>query len=418
MKLFASRYRIVSIQGFLSGLPFAAITNALQAQYIEANASLFLIGCLSLLGQIYLFKFLLAPLSDSIRPPFLNQKSNFNQGWIKLNQLALITTLLIMGVLSAQKTPLLLIFFAFLTTVFSAFQDVNIDSYRIQLLNSSEISQGSTYYLLGFRIGMLFSGGLSIVIGNKINWHIAYIFLAGLMLIGSLMTWKNETIDNKMKKNNNFLQIFFSACKDLKNRPFIMSVIAFVLLYGIGDAFTVNVNSVFLIRQMHFSLVELAFYSNTLNIGMIMISTIIASYFFKKFNLIHCLVIFSGVQIVMLFLYFLLAETGPHKILAIIAILSEGLDSGLIATAIIVVISSITRSPYTTTQYAILSALAALKNVVLGPVAAIIVKNLSWQDLYFIGILLSVPGTYLAWNLHKILGNPNFDNPKILVLEK
>jgi PAT family beta-lactamase induction signal transducer AmpG len=49
---------------------------------------------------------------------------------------------------------------------------------------------------------------------------------------------------------------------------------------------------------------------------------------------------------------------------------------------------------YTASQFALLSAIASLGRVFLGPVAALIVKNTGWTQFYLCAFILSFPGIF------------------------
>jgi PAT family beta-lactamase induction signal transducer AmpG len=63
---------------------------------------------------------------------------------------------------------------------------------------------------------------------------------------------------------------------------------------------------------------------------------------------------------------------------------------------------------YTATQYALLSSLAALGRIFIGPTSGFLVDAVGWASFFFITALTALPGLLLLWWLRravKDLGN-------------
>lgn len=397
------KYALVGIQGFLSGLHYAAITSVLQVRFINENSSIILIGCLSLISQVYLYKFVFAPFIDYYGIPIISSYFGKVRSWIMLNQVGLIVTFFLLGLLSVKKTPLLIILCASLAAIFSAFQDVSIDKHRIELLHKNEINAGSAWYLIGFRIGLIFAGSILIFFSEFYGWHLTYYLLAIIIVFGfssNFILYKNNnTQSTHNKQYNSIFKLIFEALNDIKNLTHAYYLLIFIALYGLGDTFTLSVNNIFLLRYLKITTNELILYANTLNLVMLMLSTILARYLIQRYSLSKCLFLFGFGQLFTLSLYMLLSIIGNNKPLVITAILLEGLFGGLTATAVIILTSYIVKKPYIATQYALLASLAAIKTVILGPLSAVVVVWLNWTKLYLIGMCLTLPSLWLIYFL-------------------
>src|SRR2546427_347794 len=72
----------------------------------------------------------------------------------------------------------------------SASQDIVFDAYRADVLGAEERGAGAAVSVLGYRIAMLVSGGLALIlVDNWISWTQAYWLMAALMLVGVAATW-------------------------------------------------------------------------------------------------------------------------------------------------------------------------------------------------------------------------------------
>ena len=159
---------VLLLLGFSSGLPLALTGATLQAWLTVKGIDLTTIGLFALVGQPYTYKFLWAPLMDRYRIPFLGRR----RGWLVVTQLALLGTIALMGALSPQSSPWLLAGLALGVAFLSASQDIVFDAYRTDILGAEERGAGAAVSVFGYRIAMLVSGGLALILADGwLGWR-------------------------------------------------------------------------------------------------------------------------------------------------------------------------------------------------------------------------------------------------------
>ena len=177
------RIAAVLLLGFSSGLPLALTGGTLQAWLTVSGTDIMTIAWFSWIGIPYLLKFLWSPLMDRYVPPFLGRR----RGWMLLTQLALVAGIAGMAVSSQNANLWLLGCLALWVAFASASQDIVIDAYRTDLLPAKERGMGAAVSVLGYRIAMLASGGLALILADQIGWRQTFFVMAALMGVG-LMT--------------------------------------------------------------------------------------------------------------------------------------------------------------------------------------------------------------------------------------
>ena len=65
----------------------------------------------------------------------------------------------------------------------SASQDIVFDAYRTDLLKPDERGLGAATWVMGYRIAMIASGSLALILAARLGWSSAYLCMAGLMLL-------------------------------------------------------------------------------------------------------------------------------------------------------------------------------------------------------------------------------------------
>jgi len=71
---------------------------------------------------------------------------------------------------------------ALLLTFFSASQDIVVDAYRREDLADEELGLGSSFYINGYRVGMLLASGGGLILADHLPFTIVYLIMAACML--------------------------------------------------------------------------------------------------------------------------------------------------------------------------------------------------------------------------------------------
>lgn len=180
------RVAIMLILGFSAGLPFLLTGNTLGAWLRDEGTTLAAIGFLSWVGLAYSFKYLWAPILDSVRLPLIGRLGK-RRSWILLAQSGVIAGLIAMVVVGPQGGLALFGAFALLVAFSSATQDIAIDAWRIEAAESDEeLGLMSAAYQLGYRAAILVTNAFIFNIAASIDWAGSYLVMVVLMGFGAV----------------------------------------------------------------------------------------------------------------------------------------------------------------------------------------------------------------------------------------
>lgn len=175
--------------GFSSGLPFMLTAATLGYWLRDEGTSLKAIGFISWVGLAYSFKFLWSPIVDRVTPPGLGGMGR-RRSWLLLTQVVLVGGLLAMamigpaGGLAAIGAAALVVAFA------SATQDIAVDALRIEVADDEEeLGLVTGAFQLGYRLAVLASDALILIVAQHMGWPASYSLMAALMGIGILCTF-------------------------------------------------------------------------------------------------------------------------------------------------------------------------------------------------------------------------------------
>ena len=398
LKSLANR-RVVAVffLGFASGLPLALAGGTLQAWMAVEGVDLKTIGFFSLVGLPYALKFFWAPLLDRYALPFLGRR----RGWILGTQLALMILIVMLGFTSPKDTPWLVALFALLLTFTSASQDVVIDAYRTDVLREKERGLGAAVSVTGYRIAMLASGALALILAGPLGWRVTYLLMAGLMLIGTMATIFGPEPEETVRPPQSLKEAISGPLTEFFSRPAAWAFLALIILYKIGDAFAGSLTTAFLIRGPGFSIGEVGAINKGLGLMATIIGALYGGVMLARLGLYRSLMIFGILQAISNLSFMVLAYAGKVYSIMVAAIAFENLAGGMGTAAFVAFLMALCDHRYTATQFALFSALASLGRIFVGPPSGYLSHEVGWVIFFFVTFLAALPGLALLYKMRR-----------------
>lgn len=373
--------------GFASGLPIALVGSTLQAWFTAANVPILSIGFLSLVGLPYILKFLWAPLMDHYQVFGWGVR----RGWILVTQVGLVLSLYLLAQLDPTKVATQMGWLALLIAFFSASQDVAIDAYRTEILQEAERGLGSAYHIFSYRIALLISGGFVFILADYIGWRWSYMGMALLLLLLMLPSYFAPQPVRIEKKSPYLTTTISAALKTLWQKEKIIWILLFIMFYKLGDALALSLMTNFLLHGLQFSLIEIGLAYKSMSIIATILGAFVGGLFLTRWSIYKALLVFGIAQALSNGMFILLALVGKSFILMASSIFIENFCSGLSTAALLTYLMSLCHTHYTATQFALLSAVASLGRVFVGPFAAMLVQQFGWVSFFSYAFLLSFP---------------------------
>jgi len=391
--LHSRRLAVMLPMGLASGLPLALTGGTLQAWLTVDGIDIRTIGLFSLVGIPYTLKFLWSPIMDRFPLPWLGRR----RGWILLTQGILAVGITAMALTSPAGAPSVMACLALIVAFSSASQDIVIDAYRTDLLKEKERGLGVALSVTGYRTAMLISGALALILSDHIGWRNTYLLMAGIMASGMLGTLMGPRTESYSLVPKGMTEAIIGPLKEFFSRPAAISMLVLVILYKLGDAFAGTLTTAFLIRGVGFSPTDVG----TINKGFGLIATLMGALvgggLMTKMGLLGALMLFGALQAVSNLSFMVLAWIGKSYCAMIAAVGFENISGGMGTAAFVTFLMALCNHRFTATQYALLSALASLGRVFMGPPSGFLVKWLGWPEFFFITTLAALPGLVLLW---------------------
>ena len=410
------RVLIVLFLGFSSGLPLALSGSTLLVWMRESGVDLGTIGLFALVGTPYTLKFLWAPLVDALHVPVLTRLLGRRRGWLVFAQLLLIAAILLLALTDPARSPFYVALGALLVAAASATQDIVVDAFRVESLPESEQAAGMASYVAAYRVGMLIStaGALFLVSGfeatgqTKSNaWMWGYVAMAAMVLIGMIAALvatepeQSRRAAEATSGENAITRVMTAAIgafTEFLTRKDVWAVLAFVILYKFTDSFSGTMTAPFVI-DLGFTRNDYAAIVKGVGLAATLIGGFAGGFLARAWSLEACLWTGGVLQAVSNLAFAWLAFVGLNQWALALAITVENF-TGAIGTVIFVAyLSSLCRSPlHTATQYALLTAFAAIGRTYLSAGAGYVAQATGWPMFFVLSVLVAVPSLILlAW---------------------
>jgi PAT family beta-lactamase induction signal transducer AmpG len=383
--------------GFASGLPLALSGATLQAWLTDSGVDIRTIGLLNLVALPYACKFVWASLLDRLQPLSIDRR----RGWLVLTQTLLALVVLLLSGLDPLTRPLAIGVVAALIAFFSATQDIAFDAYRAELLAAQQRGPGTALSVFGYRLGMLASGGLTLVLAARIGWQpalslwaLVLLVLAGLSLIAPRVP---PLSPEPLLTPPAWWQDLGRALSPLVGSRELLALLLLVTLYRFGDAWVASLSSAFLLRGAGFALEVVGYYNKTLAILATLAGAFLGAELLRRLGLARALVLAAWLQAAsnLGFLWLALAPT-PEVIDLCVVVIAENLAGGIGTVPLLALMMALTDARHTAVQFALLTALTALARVFIGPVAGEVVAAAGWVSYFVLGLFAALPGLLLA----------------------
>jgi PAT family beta-lactamase induction signal transducer AmpG len=393
---------VAFLMGFSGGLPLLLTIGVLQAWMKEGGVDLTWIAMITLVQIPYTWKFLWAPFLDRFIPPFLGRR----RGWLLMSQIALMASIVGLGYSDPVKNTWMMVVAAVLVAFFSATQDIVIDAYRREDLPDEELGLGSSMYVYGYRLGMLLAGGGGMILADSLPFSQVYFIMALCLLPGVVTTLLTPEPKVVAGLPQTMKEAVINPMVDYFSRSGAVWILAFILLYKIGDTMASAITTPFFL-EIEFSKTEIGTVVKFFGTAATLTGAAVGGLLLLKLGISRGLWIFGILQALSTAGFAVLARIGYNISMLAGVIAFENLSSGMGTAAFVAFMASITNKKFTATQYALLTSLMGLPRALASSVTGVVAKNFGWENFFILCTLIAIPGMLLllkfaSWNSQSV----------------
>ncbi len=382
--------------GFASGLPFLLVSGTLAYWLKDQGIPRAQLTQIASAGVTYALKFLWSPLVDRVRLPglaILGQR----RSWLLAAQLVVMAGLFAM----ALVTPDQLLPFVLLTLVVAvagATLDIAVDAYRIEIAPVQDQGALMATYSLGYRIALIVTGALALVLADHLRWTVVYCVMAMAMLVPIAACLRaREPLAHRLKTRGwnagvreGVVEPFADFFRRFGGRTGVV-IVLFVLLFKISDqALGGGIMADFYLGA-GFTKTEIGAVSKVFGVWVGMAGAFLGGIAVVRFGVERSLLVGIVLAAATNLLYVLLV--GGHGDVAklTLVISGENLAGGFLGTAGVAYLSGLVNLRHTATQYAMFSSLVMLSGKILGYWSGHIVNSIGFTEYFVSSAVAALP---------------------------
>lgn len=399
LKVIFSRRMLVSfLMGFACGLPLLLTSTVLQAWMKKAGIDLTMIGLIALVGLPYTLKFIWAPFLDRFTLSFLGRR----RGWLLIAQISLVISIAGLGFTDPAQNPVIMALAAIFVTFFSASQDIVVDAYRREDLADEELGLGSSFYINGYRVGMLLASGGGLILADFLSFRMVYLIMAACMLPAILTTLLTPEPAISAGTPKTLREAIVEPLIEYFSRENAVLILTFILLYKIGDSMASAITTPFYL-DIGFSMTEIGTIVKIFGFWATIAGSLIGGLLMLRLGINRSLWVFGFLQAISTAGFAVLARVG-HSLPALSGVIAfENLTGGMGTAAYAAFMGSITNKKFTATQYALLSSLMGVPRVLASAPTGFLAKYMGWGPFFVFCVFIAIPGMLLLlkfapWN--------------------
>jgi PAT family beta-lactamase induction signal transducer AmpG len=372
LKVIISRRMLVTfVMGCACGLPLDITRTVLKAWMAEEGVDLTIIGLFTLVGLPYALKFLWAPLVDRFAFKVLGRR----RGWLLLFQILLMTSIIGLGATNPALNPWLVALAGVLVTFFSASQDLVVDAYRREDLADEELGMGSSLYFYGYRIGMLVAGSGGLIMADHLSYFAVHCILAACLIPALITTLLTPEPPTPFGTPSNYKEAVIDPFKEYFQRSGAVWILVFILFYKLGDNIAAAIATPFYI-DIGFTKTQIGAVVKLFGFWAISAGGLVGGLIMLKLGINRSLWIFGVLQALSTAGFAVLAQMGNYLPALAGVIAFENFSAGMGTAAFLAFMASITHKKFTATQYALLTSLMRVPDVVIASGSGMLAKQL------------------------------------------
>lgn len=378
----------VGILYFAEGFPFGLFFDAMPVYFRIHGVSLQEIGLMSAAGLAWTFKVFWAPAVDAIGQ---------RRSWIVSCQclLALCTAAFI-TVHPESSMPAIWVLLVILA-VLSATQDIAIDAYTIELLDEKQLGIANGIRVAAYRVALIGSGGLFIVIAGLTGWNWAFLGAAVLFGVYAVVCSRAPMPHFTRRQVNTVADAVVVPFRQLATMPGFVFVVLFILAFKLGDMAMGPMVKPFWVDS-NFTPVQIGLVPGTVGVVCTIAGAMIGGVYTSRWGIFTALWVFGLMQAISNLVYAGVAAMPTSVSLMYVASVVESFTAGLGTAPFMALLMRLCDKSHAATQFALLSALFGLSRSISGMFSGWGAESLGYSTYFALTFFIALPAfALLPW---------------------
>lgn len=383
------KYRKIAVLFLLylsQGMPFGFQATALPVYLREQGISLTAIGFIGVLAAPWMLKPFWAPLVD--RYWFMSVGKR--KSWIIPLQVLLIAVIILASSFSTSSGLQYLLIAVFLMNLIAATQDIAVDGLAVDILGEHELGLGNAAQVVGYKSGMVISGGILVWMSAYIGWKGQFLVMAAVTgaPLAAILFYRESISAVKSvsgrKSIPDILRILWSAC----SAPGAAALLTFIATYKLGESMIDVMFKPFLIDN-GFTAARIGLLVGTWGMISSLAGSLAGGILASRSTIIRALCIASILRIIPLCGELILTFLQPDTAMVVIVSVGEHFFGGMLTTIMFAFMMSGVIREIGATHYTMLAGIEVIGKSPGAWASGFLADTFGYSGLFGIGVFLS-----------------------------
>lgn len=397
----AARVAMLGTLYLAQGLPFGFQATALPVMLRRQGVGLEEVGFAGALALPWMIKLVWGPAVDAFHVAAIGRR----RSWILPLQAGLALSCGAAAFVDPETQLPVLLALVFAMNLCAATLDVAVDGLAIDLLAPDELGPGNIAQVVGFKLGMLTTGGLLLASLSAVGWHGFFAIMAGLVALVLMITivWREPETGGAERAEG--LGEVWRAMKRAVSQPGAAWVLGFIATYKLGEAAADAMFKPFLV-DAGFEDFEIGMWVGTWGTVASLTGSIAGGLLARRVPLLRAVAITALLRAGPVAGQWALAWFGPSAASVIAVTTSEHFFGGALTTAMFAFMMSRVDRTIGATHYTALATIEVLGKAPAGILSGVLARALGYAGVFGVATVLSVAFLGLLWPVRRAISGP------------
>lgn len=367
------------------GIPFGFQVTALPVLLRQLGISLTIIGFSSILALPWMLKILWAPMVDR----FWIKKIGRRKSWLIPLQSLMFICAFSASYIHIASNPVLFAGIIFVMNLCASIQDIAVDGLAIDVLKEQDLGYGNAIQVVGYKIGMLVSGGFLVWLSSYTGWQYTFIIVYSIIAIPLtlLIFYKETLLSYTQVKHITFTDVMVHL-KNAMSSKGILFIIFLIATYKSGETLIDGMFKPFLVDS-GFTASQIGLWQGVYGMGASIIGSIIGGIISSRFGIIKGLWLTLIFRLVPLFGEWYCTTIVPSQTVVILVTIAEHLFGGMLTTAMFAFMMYCVDSVIGATHYTLLATIEVIGKSPGMWFSGLLADTIGYSYLFALGIVVS-----------------------------
>lgn len=387
---------MLSLLYLSQGLPFGFQSIALPVYLRVHGVSLAAIGLTGALALPWMLKALWAPLVDRWGSPAFGRRKS----WIVPLQALMVCAVLLASTADPASDMALLFLSIFIMNFFAATQDIAVDGLAVDILGPRDLGPGNAAQVVGYKAGMLISGGLLVWLSTWIGWQGLFLAMAGITTLPLLLLlFYDEPAGTSTAPGASVREIIGKAAAAFR-LPGAGWLVLFIATYKFGEVMVDAMFKPFLVDR-GFSPSQIGLWLGTYGMAASLTGSLFGGYLSSRLSVFRGLAVTAVLRVFPLALEWWLTLAQPSAGQVIGVTLAEHFFGGALTTALFAYMMSRVNRDIGATHYTILASIEVLGKSPGAWASGLLAEVAGYSRLFAGGTLVSLVTIALLFKVER-----------------